>query len=1829
LAQDTAPDLDLAKAGPAQVLPGGLVTYTLTYSNQGDAVAEDVVLTDRLPLGVSYQEADPPGHLAEAGVYTWYVGSVVTGTGGTIVLTVTVASTLPTGSELVNEAEIATPITETNTANNRATLTTTVVAADLTLSKIAPATVLPGAQLTYTLAYTNRGSAPAEGVVLTERLPAGITYLDGEPPGTRVAEGLYRWELGFRPPATGGSVVVTGAVSADLTDGSLLINRAEISTATPEDDLGNNLATAATIVQTADVRVAKTAAAQVRPHQLLTYTLDYGNSGSAPAEAVRITDTLPPGLSYQGSQGPLPPPSVAGRQVVWDGGTLAPGSQGTLILTATVASTIPAGTSLVNSVELSTATPEDVRTNNAAQATTQVIPDVPYSLDLVVSPTRLVVGGETALVTTTTRDQWGNLVADGTRIDFSTTGPGSVSPASRLTVNGVATTTLTSAITSGIVQVTARVDNLTKNATVVVVPGPAADLTLEIFPAALTVGQMATASAFVQDAYSNAVANGTVVTFSTTLGTVAPPSTGTVDGWAVATVTSTRVGTATVTAAAQGVAPRSAQVYFGPDIPAKVQVTADPPAIPVDGVTTTIHAAVLDQFGNGVADGYNVNFTTTLGAIAPLQAKTRDGEARTILTSTSVSGVAIVTATRGILVGAVQVPFLPADLVITKTVSPDTAAPGQPVTYIIAYANHGAARARGVTLEEMLPSELVGLEYVSSGAAITLTPGTTYTWQVADLAQGEGGIIRITGRPDPGLEWPGSRTLFNDTLIRTQTAEDQTRDNRSGASLLVVTADVYVTKNLRTSSSPVPGGQLVYDLGYGSLGPAQVSHIRITDTLPAFTRFYGWYQVSGSGLQRITPDEAPVQVWEKTGVVSGNERIWVYLDVDPQAPGGEEALNTVEIATGTPELSYQNNLAVASVVIQGPNLGVSKFGPATIKPSQLITYQINVFSTGTTEVRDVVLTDVLPSAISYVTESATPPIPPSTGTSTTRTWSLGNLAPGNNRTIVLTGQVSPEVSAGANLANRIQISSSTPESYLEDNEHMVTTTVVPDLPYTMTLEARDAQIALDGATTVVTVTVWDRFGNRVGDGIPVTMTTTLGTITPTIGSTLQGQVTATLRSGTVAGLAQVTATTDGLAFSTSVKFAPDPPYSLTLHVTPQVLTADGASTATLIITATDRFANRVADGTTVDLTATKASPIPPQVTTQDGIATATVRAGTVAGTAVVTATAGAATGTVTLRLEPGPAEILTVTTSPSAIVADGVATATLAVTVTDRYQNLVPDGTEVRLAGVGVTVSPTRTTTVDGVAVGSVRAGTRAGQATITATAGSALSVATMPLLAGPPVTLTLTARPNVLVANGIATSTLLITVTDRYDNLANDGTQVHLVATGASVPETATTAGGVARTVLTAGTVAGTATVTATAGSAVGATTVRLDPGPAWAVLVRPASEQLPADGESTTALAIRVADRFGNLVADDTPVVLTVTLGTVEPSEVRTRDGWAFATFRAGTRAGQASILARAGDAVGGASVWLLPGPPHLVTVVADPPAIVADGASTTTLGITVTDRFANLVTDGYEVHLAASGGQVSPDVGLTQDGRVTAQFTAGTRAGLAVVTATVDSYAGIGVVELLPGPPYALGLTITPTRLAADGVATATIALTVTDRYDNLVADGTPVTLTTNLGTVVPERPTTVGGVARATYVAATDLGTAFITATVGPLRATTSVELVLGPPFAFIVSTRPSPPKVRADGVSTVTLQVLVLDRQARRVADGTVVTFTTDLGTFPTGQTYITETLDGRASAVLTAPSQPGVARVQIAAGDHVWIGEVRFLGRILLPLISKPVDYST
>jgi uncharacterized repeat protein (TIGR01451 family) len=122
------------------------------------------------------------------------------------------------------------------------------------------------------------------------------------------------------------------------------------------------------------------------------------------------------------------------------------------------------------------------------------------------------------------------------------------------------------------------------------------------------------------------------------------------------------------------------------------------------------------------------------------------------------------------------------DLVISKSVTPASAQPGQSITYTLAFTNSGAGSATGVRITDTIPLSVTGGSVISSGAVITPVNGTRYAWQIGDLAPNDSGVITISGV----LSSPLATGIFTNSAVITTTATDSDPLNNSAAVGLTV-----------------------------------------------------------------------------------------------------------------------------------------------------------------------------------------------------------------------------------------------------------------------------------------------------------------------------------------------------------------------------------------------------------------------------------------------------------------------------------------------------------------------------------------------------------------------------------------------------------------------------------------------------------------------------------------------------------------------------------------------------------------------------------------------------------------------------------------------------------------------------------------------------------------------------------------------------------------------------------------------------------------------------------------------------------------------------------
>ncbi|MCA1683655.1 MAG: DUF11 domain-containing protein, partial [Actinobacteria bacterium] len=142
---------------------------------------------------------------------------------------------------------------------------------------------------------------------------------------------------------------------------------------------------------------------------------------------------------------------------------------------------------------------------------------------------------------------------------------------------------------------------------------------------------------------------------------------------------------------------------------------------------------------------------------------------------------------------------------------------------------------------------------------------------------------------------------------------------------------------------------------------------------------------------------------------------------------------------GTPSLG-QLQIAKPGVAPGTPDLKVTKSGPTTAAPGQIITYTLSYENKAgaTNAATGVQLKDLLQDGLAYVAASCSAPCEV---TGQEITWNLGSLAPGATGSRSLQATVDPNAANNSTYTNKAQIRSAENDATPADNDTQLTTTV--------------------------------------------------------------------------------------------------------------------------------------------------------------------------------------------------------------------------------------------------------------------------------------------------------------------------------------------------------------------------------------------------------------------------------------------------------------------------------------------------------------------------------------------------------------------------------------------------------------------------------------------------------------------------------------------------------------------------------------------------------------------------------------------------------------------
>ena len=233
------------------------VTFTLTVTNAGPTAASGVQVTDRLPGGLTLVSATPSQGTYTVDTGVWDIGALPDGGRVTLdlVATVTQAGVLHNLATKTAQGE-----DDPVSLNNAAGVILNGQEADIQVRKTVDQTVpAVGELVTYTVTVTNHGPSAATGVQVTDRLPAGLTFVAATPSQGTYHAGTGVWDLGALASAGAGATAFLTLAARVETTGTLENTATRTQGAQPDPNPANDHDSVIIIGQVvADLTITKT-----------------------------------------------------------------------------------------------------------------------------------------------------------------------------------------------------------------------------------------------------------------------------------------------------------------------------------------------------------------------------------------------------------------------------------------------------------------------------------------------------------------------------------------------------------------------------------------------------------------------------------------------------------------------------------------------------------------------------------------------------------------------------------------------------------------------------------------------------------------------------------------------------------------------------------------------------------------------------------------------------------------------------------------------------------------------------------------------------------------------------------------------------------------------------------------------------------------------------------------------------------------------------------------------------------------------------------------------------------------------------------------------------------------------------------------------------------------------------------------------------------------------------------------------------------------------------------------------------------------------------------
>ncbi|WP_299902600.1 gliding motility-associated C-terminal domain-containing protein, partial [uncultured Aquimarina sp.] len=369
------------------------------------------------------------------------------------------------------------------------------------------------------------------------------------------------------------------------------------------------------------------------------------------------------------------------------------------------------------------------------------------------------------------------------------------------------------------------------------------------------------------------------------------------------------------------------------------------------------------------------------------------------------------------------------DLVVAKIVDNPTPDEGSNVTYTITVTNNGPAQATNVVLTDVLPA---GVTYVSDTGAGAYVSGTGL-WTIGTINSGANATIDIVASVDAGTSGDTITNIVTSVTLD-QVDNDTTADDPSEDVVVNNDADLVISK---TVSNPTPSEQeiITYTITVTNNGVAQSTGLIVNDQLPAGVTYVNDISSQGS--------YAPGSGDWTVGVLNSGDTATLDIQVEVDSgTSGDTITNFITVVSDQNDPDISNNDLEESITVTNiADLVISKtVDDSNPNEGDTINYTIVVRNDGTEQATQLIINDLLPSGITYVSDTA------SIGTynNVTGDWSIGTLDAGATAILTITVTVDTGTS-GTTINNIITFTMDQTDPDLTNNDLEEEINVVSDI----------------------------------------------------------------------------------------------------------------------------------------------------------------------------------------------------------------------------------------------------------------------------------------------------------------------------------------------------------------------------------------------------------------------------------------------------------------------------------------------------------------------------------------------------------------------------------------------------------------------------------------------------------------------------------------------------------------------------------------------------------------------------------------------------------------